>query len=120
VVVGEQVGDQVVDHAAALVAAQRVLRLAGRDPGQIVAETGVHEIGRPRAPHPGLAEVRHIEDAGLRPDRGVFLDDTAARVLQWHLPAAELGELRPEVRVPVVKWGTQQHGSQLTRDPRGG
>ena len=50
--VAEPVGDEVVHHAAVVVAAQRVLRLAGRDPVQVVAEAAVDEVGRARPAHP--------------------------------------------------------------------
>ena len=70
--------------------------------------------------HPRLAEVRHVEDPGTGTHGGVLLDDAAARVLQRHLPAAELGELRTEGQVPVMQWRAQEHGSQLTCDLGGG
>src|SRR5205085_1286951 len=59
-----QVGDQVVDHAAGrLVQAQRVLRLPGCDPVQVVAQAAVDEPGRTRPGHARLTQVGHVEQA---------------------------------------------------------
>ena len=55
-----------------------------------------------------LAEVAHVEDADRGAHRGVLLDD--AGVLQRHVPAAELGELRAEGRVPVVQRRAGERG----------
>ena len=77
-VVATQVGDQVVDHAAVLVAAQRVLRLPGRDPAEVVGQAGVDERRSARAADHGLAEVRDVEDADRLADRGVLLEHPAA------------------------------------------
>ena len=69
-----------------------------------VSHLGNARVSGPGAAYPGLAEMRHVEQAHVGPDRGVFLDHPAARVLQRHLPAAEGGELRAEGGVLVVKW----------------
>lgn len=111
VVVGVQVGDDVVHHAAGrVVAAERVLRPTRTDPAQVVAEAGVDELGRAGAAHPGLAQVRHVEDPHRRTHRGVLLEHPAAGVLQRHLPAPEGGELGTESGVPLVQRGTAQPG----------
>src|SRR6185437_10955027 len=57
VVVGEPVGDQVVDRAAVLVEQQRVLRPAGLDPVDVVREHPLHERDRAGAAHLELAHV---------------------------------------------------------------
>ena len=113
VVVVEQVRDEVVDHAAGRrVAAQRVLRPAGTDPAQVVAQRGVEEVDRPGAAHPGLAQVGDVEDADRLPHRGVLPQHAAAggAVLDRHLPATEVGELGAEGDVPVVQGRAQQVG----------
>ena len=98
------VGDQVVDDAAGrVVAAQRVLRLAGLDLAQVVAQRRVDERRRARR-RVTIALPRWLTSkiADRLADRGVLLDD-ARGVLQRHRPAAELRELRAERDVPVVQ-----------------
>ena len=58
-----QVSDEVVYHAARVVTAQRVLGLPRRDPAEVVGEAVVHELRRSGSAHPGLAEMRHVEQA---------------------------------------------------------
>ncbi len=104
-VVADQVGDQVVDDATGLVAAQGVLRLAGRDAPEVVRQAPVDELARAGPADGGLAEVRHVEDPDRLTHRGVLLQHATAacRVLDRHLPTAEVGELRAESDVPVVQ-----------------
>jgi hypothetical protein len=103
VVVVEQVDDQVVDDAArGVVAAEGVLRPTRTDPAEVVAQRGVDVLLGAVSPHHHLAEVRDVEDADGLTDRRVLLDDTGG-VLQRHLPAAELRELRAERDMPVVQ-----------------
>ena len=111
VVVGVQVGDDVVHHAAGgVVAAERVLRLAGADPAEVVAEAGVDEVRRARPGDPDLAQVRDVEHADALADCRVLLEHAATGVLQRHLPAPEGGELRAERGVPLVQRGAAQPG----------
>ncbi len=105
------VDDQVVDDAAGvLVAAQRVLRLARADLGQVVGQRRVDELGGAGPGDHGLAEVADVEDADRRADRGVLLDHAtlAAGVLERHRPATELGELRAQRLVAVVERRPEQ------------
>jgi hypothetical protein len=105
------VGDEVVDHAAGLVvAAERVLGLTGTDAVEVVGQRCVDVAGRTRAAHDGLAEMAHIEDPDALADGQVLLDHPAARVLDRHLPAAEIGHLRAQVNVAPVQRRSAQVG----------
>ena len=98
------VGDQVVHHpAGGVVTAQRVLRLAGTHPSEVVGERGVDVRRRTRPAHHGLAEMADVEKADRLADGGVLLDDAAAGILDRHLPAAEVGHLRAQRDVAVVQ-----------------
>ena len=105
VLVVVEVGDQVVDDAAGVVvAAQRVLRLAGLDLAEVVAQ-GAVDVGRGAGPADHrLAEVADVEDTDRLAHGGVLLDH-AGGVLQRHRPAAELRELRAERLVALVQAG---------------
>ena len=117
VLVVVQVGDEVVDHTTRrVVAAERVLRLAGRDAAEVVRQRRVDVRRRAGPAHDALAEVAHVEDADGLADRGVLLDDAAAGVLQRHRPATELRQLGAERDVPVV----QRRGAQGGPVVRGG
>ena len=103
-VLAADVGDEVVDHAAArLVAAQRVLRLAGADLAQVVGEPVVHEVDGAGPADDPLAEVADVEDPDRLAHGDVLLEHATARVLDRHVPAAEVGELGAEGDVPVVQ-----------------
>jgi len=126
VIVAVQVRDDVVDHTAGrVVAAERVLSLAGLDPVEIVGEARIDVRRRAGSGDPGLAEVRDIEDPHRFADRCVFLQYAAAGVLQGHLPATERRKLGTERGVALVQRGPQQglvsgaghvrHGDELTR-----
>src|SRR5690606_35202654 len=73
-VVGDVVGDQVVDHPAVVGAAQRVLGFAGADAAQVVGERGVDVLGRTRPRHQRLAEVADVEQTDGGAGGGVFGD----------------------------------------------
>ena len=83
----EAVGDQVVDDPALLVREQRVLRLAGAEPVQVVRKRCLKQIGRAGTLHFELAHVRDVEDAAIRPDGPDLRNHTL--VLHGHLPARE-------------------------------
>jgi hypothetical protein len=58
----------------------------------------------------------HIEEADRFAYRGVFLDHSTARVLQRHLPAGKIRELRTKSEVPIMQWRAQRrvvHDRQL-------
>ena len=119
-VVADEVGDQVVDDTAGLVAAQRVLRLPGFDPPEVVGQARVDERARAGSAHGGLAEVRDVEDAHRLADRRVLLQHAAAArgVFDGHLPAAEVGELRPQVDVAFVQRRSLQTHSRTVSTSR--
>ena len=104
VVVGDVVLDEVVDDAAGLlVAAHRVLRLAGADLAQLVREARVDEVGGAGPGDPRLAEVAHVEDPDALTDGRVLAEHSATGVFDRHLPPAEVGHLGPEVGVPGMQ-----------------
>ena len=105
-VVGDVVGDQVVDDPAGFGAAQRVLRLAGPDAAQVVGERRVDELGGARARTRRLAEVADVEQADGVAGGGVLAD--RAGIGHRHQPAAELGEARAELAVPILQGTLQQ------------
>ena len=102
----ELVCDQVVDDAAALVRQQRVLRLVGLDPVEVVREQRLQELGGARPFHLELAHVRDVEDARIRADGTVLLDH--ALVLDGHLPTGEGNHPGPRRDVPVVERRPEQ------------
>ena len=115
VVVVAVVGDEVVDHSAGRrVAGERVLRLPGTDAAEVVAQAAVEVLHRTVSAHHDLPEVADVEDPDRTTDGSVFLQ-YAGGVLQWHLPATELGELRPRGGVTVVKRRVRErHAWQVT------
>ena len=97
----EPVDDQVVDDAARLVREQRVLRVAGLEPVEVVRERRLAAARGRSALDLELAHVRDVEDARVGAHRHVLGDDTL--VLDGHLPAGERHHPRPERDVPVVE-----------------
>ena len=102
----DPVDDEVVDDSPVLVRQQRVLRLSGREPIEVVRECALQELVRARPLHLELAHVRDVEDAGIGPHRAVLLDH--AGVLDGHLPPGERHHPRPELDVPVVERRVQE------------
>jgi hypothetical protein len=99
--VGRQaVGEQVVEHAAVLVAQQRVLRAADRDLRDVVAVHPLQEGLGVGAADLDLAHVRDVEDARLAA-HGEMLGANAVGVLDRHLPAGERHELRARAHMRV-------------------
>ena len=102
-VVGEAVGEEVVEHAAVLAAQQRVLRAAGARPCATSLESRCcRKLGRLRPARLDLAHVRDVEDARTRraPPGARSL---TALVLDRHLPAGEGHEPRAGRDVAVVQ-----------------
>ena len=111
------VGDQVVDDAAVASSQHSVYcALPGSIFAEVVGQRRVDELGRARPGDHRLAEVADVEDADRLADGGVLLDH-AGGVLQRHRPAAELGELRAERHVPVVRAGELLERSRPWREP---
>ena len=102
VVVRAEVDDQVVDDTATgVVTAQRVLRPAGPDAIKIIGQALVDESLRSRPAHIDIAQMTDVEDTNGVAYGEVLLDD--AGVLDRHLPAAELRQLRPERCVSIME-----------------
>lgn len=124
VVVAADVGDEVVDDAAVVLAAHRVLGLTGTDAAQVVGEARVDEVDRAdvagTTADAGLAEVAHVEETDALAHRRVLGDDTATGVLDRHLPPAEVGHLGAEGDVTVMDGRVQQiaHVGTLSRGLR--
>ena len=62
-VVIDVVGDQIVDHATVLGAAQRVLRLARTNASQVVCKRRIDELRGARAGDQSLSEMADVEEA---------------------------------------------------------
>ena len=101
------VGDQVVDDAARVVAAQRVLRLTRLNAIEVVGERGVDELRGAGPANQCLAQVTDIEQAHGVAGSGVLGDGAGVR--HRHQPSAELGELRAQFAMTVLQGSVQQH-----------
>ena len=98
----EPVGEEVVEHAAVLVAEQRVLRAALRELGHVVAHEPLEQGAGAGAAGLDLAHVADVEDARALAHGGVLGTDPGG-VLDGHLPAGEGDEARARGHVPVVQ-----------------
>jgi hypothetical protein len=98
---GDPVGDQVVDDAAALVREQRVLRLSVADLREVVREERLEKRRHLGPLDLDLAHVRDVEDAAVGPHRPVLRDH--ALVLHGHLPAGERNHASAGGDVPLVE-----------------
>ena len=97
----EPVGEEVVEHAAVVLAEHGVLGAAVGELGDVVGEDPLQErlgVGPARL---DLAHVRDVEDAGALAHRLVLGPD--ALVLHRHLPARERHEPRAGRDVAVVQ-----------------
>ena len=107
-VAGKPVGVKIVNHAAAFVAHQGVLAVAGREFADVVGEDVIQKIRRARAADGDFAHVRDVENAGGVADGEMFVGD--AGVLHRHFPAAEINQLAAEFLVRGKKCGAFEHG----------
>jgi len=93
--------DQVVDDAAILVEQEAVARAPDRDrtdrKGEDILQAAVCEVALIEE----LTHVADIEERRLLAAPGVLGDDSL--VLDRHLPAAERGDQRLQVPVPIVE-----------------
>ncbi len=116
----KSVDDEVVHHPAGRVAEHRVLGLPRADPVEVVGQDPVQRSTRPRAGHDELAHVRDVEHAdGCA--HGRVLGDHAGRVLDGHLPPAEVGHPGARGTVRLGEGGPAQgHARSLRRcaEPR--
>ena len=90
----ETIEVKVVNHAAALVAHERVLPLPWRKFGHVVSKSRIKEFLRAGARDEEFAHVGNVENARGFADGVVFIGN--AGVLDRHFPAAEIDELRAE------------------------
>ena len=103
VALGEPVGEQVVEHAAALVAEHAVLGTALGQPADVV---GQQQLQQRRGTGPAsldLSHVRDVEHPGVAAHGHVLGLD--ARVLKRHLPAGEGHEPGPGGAMAFVQRG---------------
>ena len=102
----QSVHHNIVEDAAIVGAAQRVLRTTGCQSRNVVRSERLDECQRIRAAKPQPSHVREIEQADCRANGGVLGDD--ALILNWHLPAAELDESRTGRHVLIKQRGTRK------------
>ncbi len=100
-VAAEPVGEEVIEHAALLVAKTRVLSTPKPNRGDVIGEHPLQKAKRPRPLDLDLPHMRHVEHPRMRPHRRVLLPDPL--VLHRHLPAGEGNDLRPELNMPLVE-----------------
>ena len=86
------VGDQVVDHPAALVRQQRVLRAPRGDLVEVVREPALQVGKRLGTENFELAHMRHVEHARAPAHGQMLLGDRGE--LHWQLPPGERDEAR--------------------------
>ena len=109
--VGALVDDEVIHHAAALIAHEAVPGAAGLEVGVVVGQQAV-EIGQGvLAPEDQLAHVGHVEESAGRAHRHVLGDHAA--VLDRQEPARKGDDFTACRHVTVVKWGFSLHDHDL-------
>jgi len=101
-VVNEAVQVRVVDGPAGRGRHDRVLRLEGVERLAVVAEHVLEERDRAATADDEASHVRDVEQAGVA-SRGEMLGEDAGRIVQRHLPAREVDELRPGGDVSAVE-----------------
>ena len=97
----QPIRDQVVDDPAVLVGQERVLGASRLDLVEVVGEQALEQLVRPGPFDLELAHVRHVENAGVRPDGAVLGDH--AFVLDGHLPPRERNHARVQGQMPLVE-----------------
>ena len=100
-IAAEAVGEEVVEHAALLVAEAGVLGAADLDLRHVVGEHALQEAQRARALDLDLAHVRDVEHPRMGPHRHVLLEDPLVK--HRHLPARKRNQLRPELNMPLIQ-----------------
>ena len=114
IAVGVQaVGEQVIQYPTVLAAQHAVLRPVDRDLRDVVGEQPLQQLERPGTRGFDLAHVRHVEDPARFAHRHVLLTD--AYILDGHLPAGELHQLRARGDVIVVERGAAHARSIAVR-----
>ena len=94
----------------ALAADQRILRAAGRQPAGVVGGEPLDQRRASDATHEQAAHVRQIEDADAGP-HGQVLGPNARRVLDGHVPAAEVHHAGSGGEMAIVEGGPEERSS---------
>ena len=122
-IVGQAIGEQVVQHASVLATEDRVLGTADGELRHVVRQQLLEEVERARTGRLDLAHVRDVEHAAAGAHGEVLGDD--ALVGHGHLPARERDQLRPRREMAIVKRGALEggrrvHARQATAGPNDG
>ena len=114
-IVPEEVDDEIVDDAAALVEHAAVQGLAGvLQLVDVVGHQQAQEVAAARAFEIDHRHVGHVEHAGAAAHRVVLLDLGA--VVDRHVPAGEVDHLRALAQMLVVEGSLLAHGYPLSGD----
>ena len=106
----EEVGDEIIHHAAGRVQHAAVEgRTRARELGDVVGEQVTQKLARARAGQIDDAHVRDVKYAGDAAHRVMLLD--LRGVLHRHVPAAEIHQPRAEAAVQLIKRCTSSHRS---------
>ena len=109
------VDDQVVEHAAGLVADEVVLGVTGLHLRQIVGDQSLQIVRHAVAPEADPAHVADVEKAGRLAHGGVLL--AHAGVLLRHLPAGEVHHASAQRPMPLVERRALRHPRGLRSRP---
>jgi hypothetical protein len=116
-VVGEAIGEEVVEHAAVLAAEDRVLRPAHGEFRDVVREHTLEELLGVGPARLDLTHVGHVEHTGAGSHRHMLLAD--ALVLHRHLPTRERNEARVCRLMAVEERGSAERLDGGRQVPRG-
>ncbi len=111
-ILGEAVGEQVVEDAAVLPAEHRVLGAADLELRDVVGEQSLKQVEGAGPRGLDLAHVGDVEHPAAGPHRDVLCAHSL--VLDWHLPAGEVHQLRAGGDVGVVEGRPPQHAAQAS------
>ena len=117
VLVGQPVGQHIVDERALRGRERRVVRLADGEPGRVVARDVLDGLERVAAGNLDLAHVADVEEARARPHRLMLEDD--AGVFDGHVPAAVLDHAGAERPMARVERGLPERAGERLRHSLG-
>ena len=106
VILSDAVNQQVIDEPAIVVEQPRVLRLTITQTGGSVRAKRVNQVHGLRAADFNFAHVAHVEEPHGGAYRGMLGDDS--RVLDWHVPAAEVGHSGSCLAMHAMQGSTTQ------------
>ena len=98
---------EIVHDTAPFVADQSVVALADAQFAQIIGQQAVQESFRAASRYLDLAHVGDVKQAGRFANREMFLNDS--RILNWHIPPAEVHHARTESPGRFIKCGVHAH-----------